>query len=120
MRSTIGVAVLALVCWVDLASAAATNNLSPQEIKATFGTGDAFTATSPAGTAYQMVLKPDGTASRTPKKGSPAVVGTWRLSDNGYCSIWGKNPENCYTIQKSGTKYTVLDKKGQVAAHWSK
>ena len=119
MLSRAGLAVLALMCCTDLASAAA-GNLSPQDIKATFGTGDAFTATSPAGTVYQMVLKPDGTASRTSKKGATAVVGTWHLSDNGYCSTWSKNPENCYTIQKSGTKYTVLDKKGLVAAHWSK
>jgi hypothetical protein len=119
MRSTIGVAVLALICCADLA-AAASNNLSPQDIKNTFGTGTSFTATSSAGTTYLMVLKPDGTASRTPKKGTAPVVGSWRLSDDGYCSTWGKNPENCYTIQQSGTTYTVLDKKGGVAAHWRK
>ena len=114
-------AVLALMCCTDLASAAvAANPLPPQQIKATFGTGDVFTATSPGGTVYHIVLKPDGSASRTPKNSSAAVVGTWRLSDNGYCSTWGKNPESCYTIQQSGTKYTVLDKKGSVAAHWSK
>jgi hypothetical protein len=115
-----GTATLALLCCSNLVLAAAATNLSPQEIKAAFGTGDPFTATSPGGTAYQMMLKPDGSAARTPKKGTPAVVGTWRLSDTGYCSTWGKNPENCYTIQKSGTKYAVIDKKGVVAAHWSK
>jgi hypothetical protein len=120
MLSRSGLAVLALICCTDLVSAAGAANLSPQDIKATFATGTAFTATSPAGTAYLMVLKPDGTASRTPKKGTPAVMGTWRLSADGYCSTWGKNPESCYTIQQSGTKYTVLDKKGQVAAHWNK
>ena len=119
MSTRAGIAALALICCSNLALAAA-GDMSPQDIKATFCTGDAFTATSPAGTAYQMVLKPDGTASRTAKKGTAPVVGTWRLSDAGYCSTWGKNPENCYTIQKSGAKYTVLDKKGLVAAHWSK
>jgi len=110
---------LALICCSALPAVAA-NPLPPQQIKATFGTGDVFTATSSGGTVYHIVLKPDGGASRTPKNSSAAVVGTWRLSDNGYCSTWGKNPESCYTIQQSGTKYTVLDKKGSVAAHWSK
>jgi hypothetical protein len=41
------------------------------------------------------------------------------VSDVGYCSTWGKNPENCYTIQKGDKAYTVRDSTGKTVARWS-
>ena len=110
---------IAVSCCLPLAAVAAATVLSPQQIKATFGTGAPFRSTSPAGVVNTLVLKADGTASRAPKGSTAATTGTWRLSDTGYCSKWGKNAENCYTIQVNANKYAVLDAKGKLAANWT-
>jgi hypothetical protein len=100
--------------------ALAANTLSPEQIKSTFGTGQPFSSISPSGAAYTLVLNVDGSASRTPKGSKAAVTGTWRVASDGYCSKWGKNPENCYTIQKGAKAYTVLDSGGKIVARWRK
>ena len=67
-----------------LQAAAATTQLSPDAIKATFGTGVPFSSTSPSGARYTLVLKPDGTATRAPKQSKAPTPGKWRLSKDGY------------------------------------
>ena len=42
------------------------------------------------------------------------------MSKDGYCSTWGKDPENCYFIKKAGKRFEVLDAKKAIIAHWSK
>ena len=106
---------IAAFCFPLEARAAA---LTPKEIQATFATGTPFSSTTPTGTTYTIVLKSDGTASRTPRKSKVAITGTWRLSKDGYCSTWGKNSENCYKIEKGTGRYNVLDKSGARVAYW--
>ena len=119
MRSSFALPLaIALCCFATLAGAAAA--MSPDAIKATFGTGTPFSSASPSGARYTLVLKPDGTATRTPKRSKAATSGTWHLSKDGYCSTWSGGTESCYTIQQNGTKYTVLDAHGKTAAVWSK
>ena len=110
---------IAVACCLPLAAVAAVATLTPAQIKATFGTGAPFRSTTPAGVAFTLVLKPDGTASRAPKGSTAATMGTWRVDNTGYCSKWGKNAENCYTIQVNANKYAVLDAKGKLAANWT-
>jgi hypothetical protein len=102
---------------------AATTPIPPAEIKATFGTGTPFTASSATGSAkFSFVLKPDGTASRTTKGTThdTTVTGTWRVDDKGYCTKWGsKGTEQCYTVEKNGKQYAVKDSAGKVVSHWT-
>jgi hypothetical protein len=119
MRSNFALPLAIVLCGLTTVAVAA-KSMSPEEIKATFGTGVAFASTSPAGARYSLVLKADGTATRTPRKSKAATPGTWRLSKDGYCSKWSGGSENCYTVEPDGTKYTVLDAHGKTAAVWSK
>jgi hypothetical protein len=98
---------------------AAGTTLSPDEIKATFGTGKPFTAASTSGKAFSLTLKADGSALEMPKGKKSGRKGTWRVSDKGYCSTWGTNNEHCYTVQKNGTKYDVLDSGRHIIAIWT-
>ena len=101
-------------------SAAAASSLTPQDIKATFGTGKPFAATSSGGQVYTFVLKPDGSATQAPKGSNTTIVtGTWRVNDKGYCSKWGTNAEHCYLVEKNGARYDVRDGTGQVISHWA-
>jgi hypothetical protein len=54
-----------------------------------------------------------------PKGKKSGRKGTWRVSDKGYCSTWGTNDEHCYTVQKNGTKYDVLDSGRHIIAIWT-
>lgn len=119
MRWNFGVPLAILLCCLTTFAAAA-KTMSPDEIKSNFATGAGFSSTSPSGARFVLVLKADGTATRTPKRGKAATPGTWRPSKDGYCSKWSSGTENCYTIQQDGTKYTVLDSHGKVAAVWTK
>jgi len=106
------------------AAAPAATALTPDQIKTTFATGKSFTATSPAGKVYSLTLNADGTALRAAmakpnaKTKPKGEAGKWRVSDKGYCTTWGKSPEHCYTVQKSGIGYEILGPGGKVAAHW--
>src|SRR4051812_6162022 len=83
--------------------------LAPADIKATFGTGNAFTSTDAgSGGKYTIVLKPDGHATRAVQGKTNVTPGTWRINDTGYCSKWGKAAEHCYTVQKTASAYDVL------------
>ena len=62
-------AIVTIAAGVVLAGTAtgfAAERLKPDEIKATFFTGQPFTASSPGSTKYTMVFAADGTATRTP------------------------------------------------------
>jgi len=101
-----------------LLPAQAADKLSPDDIKKTFGAGKAFVSEAPSGSTLTLTLSPDGTAKAVPKGKKKGETGTWRVSDNGYCSTWGKSTEKCYTVQKNGDKFDVINGRGAVVAHW--
>src|SRR5262245_10797431 len=74
--------------------------LTPAEIQSTFFTGAAFTASTQSNVAFSMVFTPDGKATRTPTgKGGSKGAGTWKMSEDGFCTAWGKGGKpNCFTI----------------------
>jgi len=43
----------------------------------------------------------------------------WRVDDKGYCSKWAGGSEHCYTIEKNGNRYSVIDGAGKVVSHWT-
>ena len=108
-----------MLSWATLPSLAAANaTLSPDEIKAAFGTGKPFTATSASGTKiFSFTFNPDGTALEV-QKGNKGISGKWRVSSNGYCTTWGTGVEHCYTVDKGPKGYEVRDPKGTLVANW--
>src|SRR5437660_6217660 len=99
-----------------LLPAAAAEKVAPQDIKAAFGTGKAFTAEAPSGSTLTLTFNPDGSASAVQKGKKKGNAGTWRVSDTGYCTTWAKATEKCYTVQKNGDHYDVLNEKGIIVA----
>src|SRR5215216_1486637 len=101
-------------------AAPAATPVTPSEIKATFGTGKLFTATSSSGQSYTFVFKIDGTATQALKgSSSAATTGTWRVNGKGYCSKWGSGAEHCYTIERNGDKFDVRDSTGKAISRWT-
>jgi uncharacterized protein with FMN-binding domain len=120
MRAS-GITTAALIVAAGTASAtAATGQLSPSEIRATFGTGKPFSAVSAGGqTAYWFTFNTDGSALAVRKGQSAVANGKWRLSNDGYCWRWGTGAEQCYTVDKNGDQFDVRDASGAVIAYLS-
>jgi hypothetical protein len=120
MRAAIAaVAAGVLVCGAT--TAFAVDRLKPDEIKATFFTGQPFTASTPANVKYTMVFMPDGNVTRTPvgKSGNKGE-GTWKLSRDGYCTTWKGNKAACFTVIPAGeNKWSVMQGTA-IRASWSK
>jgi hypothetical protein len=117
MRSFL-VAGVALVAAITTALAAA---LAPNDIQATFFTGQPFTA-SATNIKYKMVFTPDGKMTREPiGSGGSKGEGTWKLSKDGFCSTWkGSTAANCYKVVTAGAnKWSVMKGKSAVAT-WTK
>jgi len=99
--------------------------MAPNEIQATFFTGQPFTATSPSGTKFTMTFTPDGKMTREPvaQTGNKSI-GTWRLNAKGFCTTWSHSKSNCFTIVPSGeNKWSVQKVATTIAttvAVWSK
>jgi hypothetical protein len=101
--------------------ALAAKALSPDDIKAQFGTGTPFNGVAvPGGRKYSLTLNADGTAQMTLLNDKSSKTGTWQVSKTGYCIKWGDKAQHCYKIQQNGSRYDVLDASGKVIAHWTK
>ena len=84
-------------------AALAAEPMAPNDIKATFFTGQPFTAASPSGAKFKMIFTPDGKMTREPlEQSGKASAGTWKLSAKGFCTAWGHAKTNCFTIIPSG------------------
>jgi hypothetical protein len=103
------------------ATALAVERLKPEEIKATFFTGQPFTASTPANVKYTMVFTTDGNVTRTPVGKSGAKgEGTWKLSRDGYCTTWKGNKSTCFTVIPSGDNKWSVMQGASIKASWSK
>ncbi len=115
--SRITIAAALVVAGTGAAAAAA---MSPREIQTTFGTGKPFSAVSTSGgAAFWFTFNTDGTALAVWKDQSTRASGTWRLSADGYCMAWGTGAEHCFTIDRSGQQFDVLDANGNLIAYFS-
>jgi hypothetical protein len=116
MRASL-VAVVAVVAVTASAFAAA---LTPNEIQATFFTGQSFTA-SATNVKYKMTFTADGKMTREPVgAGGSKGEGTWKLTKDGFCTTWKGSRPNCYRLLTAGdNKWSVM--KGTTAvATWTK
>ena len=106
-------------------AALAAEPMAPNEIKATFFTGQPFTAVSPSGAKFKMVFTTEGRTTREPLEQSGKVsAGTWKLNTKGFCTAWNHAKPNCFTVVPSGeNKWSIQKIATTIAttvAVWSK
>ena len=111
-----GAAVLASIA---LAVAAV---LAPKDIQATFFTGQAFTAATPSNIKFKMVFTADGKVTREPfsKTGGAKGEGTWKLTNDGFCTTWKGSKANCFRVLSAGDNKWSVVKGTTVVATWTK
>src|SRR6478735_8066400 len=94
--------------------------LAPNEIQATFFTGEPFTA-SATNIKYKMVFTSDGKMSREPVgAGGAKSEGTWKLSKEGFCTTWKGSTANCFRIETAGDNKWQVVKGTTAVGTWSK
>ena len=109
------------VAVVAVTAPAVAAELAPNEIQATFFTGQPFTASTPTNIKFKMVFAPDGKMTREPVGTAGAKgEGTWKLTKDGFCTTWKGSKPNCFRILTAGdNKWSVM--KGTTAvATWTK
>jgi hypothetical protein len=73
--------VIAISMLFGASAALAGEPMAPNDIKATFFTGQPFTAASPSGAKFKMTFTPEGKMTREPlEQSGKASAGTWKLS----------------------------------------
>jgi len=91
----------------------------PSEIKESW-VGKTLVGATASGAPATLRLLPDGSASVS--AGSTSDTGTWRVSEQGYCTTW-KNirsgQERCFTVKRAGTKMTVFNLDGSVSGYFT-
>jgi hypothetical protein len=117
--------VIAISILSGASAALAAEPMAPNDIKATFFTGQPFTAASPSGAKFKMTFTPDGKMTREPlEQSGKGSAGTWKLSAKGFCTAWGHAKASYFTIIPSGeNKWSVQKVATTIAttvAIWSK
>lgn len=93
--------------------------VTPKEIQDDW-VSKTLTGTTANGAPATLKLQPDGTASVA--AGPTNDTGTWRLSEQGYCTTWKKiraGQERCFTVRRVGTKMTVFNPDGSVSGQFT-
>jgi hypothetical protein len=106
----------AFVAVLGTATPVVAATLTPNEIQATFFTGQPFTAAA-TNVKYKMVFSADGKMTREPAgtAGSKSE-GTWKLSKDGFCTTWKGSKSNCYPLLTAGdNKSSVMQGATEVA-----
>lgn len=98
----------------------AATKLSPTDIQNTFFDGKPFTATTPSNLKFKMTFTADGKMKRQPIGTGSRGEGTWKLSKDGFCTMWKGGRDSCFTVVSAGdNKWSVL-KGSTIMATWSK
>jgi hypothetical protein len=101
-------------------AAPAETPLAPQDIKTTFFTGTPFTSAS-GSIKYKMTYNPDGKMMREPiGAGGSKGEGSWKLSNDGFCSTWKGSKASCFRVLAAGDNKWSVRKGTGIAATWTK
>ena len=112
---------IAVGCLVLVPAAAWAARLSPPEVQAAFFTGKPFTASTPSNILFTMLFLPDGRVTREPVgKSGTKGEGTWKLSKDGFCTIWKGSKAACFTLVSAGQNKWNVMRGPAVVATWSK
>ena len=109
-RSTVVVFALVAASYAVCQEAA----ITPKEIQDQW-VGKTLVGTSANGGKVTLMLRSDGSAELS---GTANDSGTWRVSENGYCTTWKRiraGQERCFTARRSGTNIIVLNPDGSVS-----
>lgn len=107
-------AVAALLSTLLAPAFAQEQAVTAKEIQDTW-VGKTLVGRTTGGAAATLKLHPDGTASVS--AGSANDSGTWRLSEEGYCTTWRNirsGQERCFTVRRVGTTMKVFNTDGRV------
>jgi hypothetical protein len=94
--------------------------LSPTDIQNTFFNGQPFTATTPSNLKFKMTFAADGKMKRQPIGTGSRGEGTWKLSKDGFCTMWKGGRDSCFTVVSAGDKKWSVLKGSTIMATWSK
>ena len=98
----------------------AATKLAPADIQSTFFDGKPFTATTPSNLKFKMTFTADGKMKRQPIGTGSRGEGTWKLSKDGFCTMWKGGRDSCFTVVSAGdNKWSVL-KGTSIIGTWSK
>ena len=105
-----------------VAAPAAGAVLAPSDIQSTFFTGQAFTSSTPSNVKFKMVFTADGKVTREPvsKVGGAKGEGTWKLTNDGFCTTWKGSKANCFRVLSAGDNKWSVVKGTTVVATWTK
>jgi hypothetical protein len=121
MRAPLAVISCVLAPGLALAAAAPAGRLAPKDIETTFFNGQPFTAATTNGSSkFKMVFTSDNKMTREPISKGNKGDGTWRLSQDGFCSTWKGGRENCFRVQPNGTNRWSVIAGTMAVAYWSK
>src|SRR5262249_36250441 len=138
MRASLAGGAAALIISTGVLLAAPVGRLAPKDIETLFFTGKPFTASTTSNVKFKMVFSPNGTmtreslgkagsktegkkgASKADGKAASKTEGTWKLSEDGFCSTWKGSKENCYRVHENGQNKWAIVVSSQAVAYWSK
>jgi hypothetical protein len=114
-------ALAAIAITAGTGASFAAGRLAPADIKASFFTGQPFTAATPSGVKFKMTYASDGKMMREPVgRARGKSEGTWTRSKEGFCTTWKGSQANCYTLVSSGdNRWSVMKGSGLMAV-WTK
>ena len=116
-----GVAAGVLVVLLTAGGVAAADKLAPSDIQSTFFNGQPFTASTQSNLRFKMTFTADGKMKRQPIGTGAKGAGTWKLSQDGFCTTWGgATIANCFTLVSAGDNKWSVMKGSTVQATWSK
>jgi len=107
-------AVAALLLTLLAPTLAQEQEVTPTVIQDTW-MGKTLAGKTTSGEPVTLTLQADGTASLS--AGSTNDTGTWRLSEQGYCTTWKdirSGRERCFTVRRVGTTTKVFNPDGSV------
>jgi len=117
-----GAAIAALaVLLTTTVAAAQPARLPPSEIQTTFFNGQPFTASTLSNVKYKMTFLADGKMKREPIGSGNKGEGSWKLSKDGFCTVWGgATVSNCFTLVNAGANKWSVMKGSTIQAIWTK
>lgn len=93
--------------------------VTAKEIQASW-VGKTLVGTTANGAPATLKLQSDGAASVS--AGTTNDSGTWRLSEQGYCTSWKTiraGQKRCFTVRRTGARMTVFNPDGSVSGHFT-
>jgi hypothetical protein len=115
-----GVAAAALVVPLTANGLTAADKLAPNDIQSTFFNGQPFTASTQSNLKFKMTFTANGKMKRQPIGTGAKGEGTWKLSQDGFCTTWGgATIANCFTVVSAGDNKWSVMKGSTLQATWT-